>query len=225
MTLHLTKRTLNIVGQNITFELPACQDQLLEFAIENETSGASDSDPYWGSLWETSPKTAAMILHHQWPTRLKMLELGCGIGVTGIAALFAGHDVTFSDHATAAVRLAVHNASLNGFPNAIGKVFDWQQPPESLQYDFVFGSDVLYDAANHQRLLYTMQQMLRVDGIAWLGEAGRANADRFVELASTQGWSVETINAHGERTDVTQHMQFRLYMLKPPGPNACTTDY
>ncbi len=224
MTLHLTKRTLNIVGQNITFEFPASQDQLLEFAIENETSGASDSDPYWGSLWETSPKTAAMILHHQWPTRLKMLELGCGIGVTGIAALFAGHDVTFSDHATAAVRLAVHNAGLNGFHNATGKVFDWQQPPKSLQYDFVFGSDVLYDAANHQRLLYTIQQMLKVDGIAWLGEAGRANADRFVELANTQGWSVETFNQHGERTDITEHMRFRLYMLKPPAPDTCTTE-
>ena len=126
MTLQLTRRTLNILGQNITFELPASQDQLLEFAIASETSGSSDSDPYWGSLWETSPRTAAIILQHQWPTRLKALELGCGIGVTGIAALIAGHDVTFSDHATAAVRLAVHNAGLNGFPNATGKVFDKQ---------------------------------------------------------------------------------------------------
>lgn len=56
MTLQLTKRTLNIVGHNITFELPASEDQLLEIAIESETSGTSDFDPYWGSLWATSPQ-------------------------------------------------------------------------------------------------------------------------------------------------------------------------
>lgn len=225
MTLQLTKRTLKILGQNITFELPASQDQLLEFAIESETLGLSDADPYWGSLWETSPRTAEMILQHQWPTRLKALELGCGIGVTGIAALLAGHEVTFSDHATPAVRLAVHNAGLNGFPNATGNVFDWLQPPKSFQYDFVFGSDLLYDTANHQSLLNTIQQMLRDDGIAWLGEAGRANADRFVKLADTQAWKVETLNEHGERTNAPQHTQFRLYILKkPPIPNACTME-
>ncbi len=221
MTLQLSKRTLNIVGQNITFELPASQDQLLEVAIESETSGASDFDPYWGSLWETSPKMAAMILQHPWPTRLKMLELGCGIGVTGIAALFAGHEVTFSDHATAAVGLALHNAGLNGFPDATGKVFDWQRSPKSFEYDFVFGSDVLYDTAHHQSLLNTIQQMLKDDGIAWIGEGGRANADRFVTLANTQGWNVETIDEHGKRTDAAQHTQFRHYILKPPHPKAC----
>lgn len=224
MTLQLTKRTLNIVGHNITFELPASQDQLLAVAIESETSGASDSDPYWGALWETSPKMAAMILQHQWPKRLKMLELGCGIGVTGIAALFAGHEVTFSDHARAAVRLAVYNAGLNGFQDATGEVFDWQQPSKSFQYDFVFGSDVLYDTAHHQSLLNTVQQMLQDDGVAWIGEAGRANADRFVELANTQGWNVETIDEHGQRTNAAQHTKFRLYILKPPICNACPTE-
>ena len=225
MTLPLTKRMLNIAGQNLTFELPSSQDQLLQIAIESEISGASDSDPYWGSLWETSPKMAAMILQHQWPRRLKMLELGCGIGVTGIAALFAGHEVTFSDHATAAVRLAVYNAGLNGFPEATGEVFDWQQPPTSFQYDFVFGSDVLYDIAHHQSLLNTIQQMLQDDGIAWIGEAGRANADQFVKLANSLDWNVQTIDERGKRTHAVQHTQFRLYILKPPVSKACPTEY
>ena len=220
MTLQLTRRTLHILGRNITFELPASQDQLLEFAIKSETAGSSDADPYWGSLWETSPRTAALILQHQWPSRLKALELGCGIGVTGIAALFAGHEVTFSDHATAAVRLAVNNAGLNGFPNSAGKVFDWRQPPKSSHYDFVFGSDLLYDTSNHQPLLNVIQQMLNADGIAWLGEAGRANADVFMELATTQKWNVETMNESGQRTAAPQHTQFRLYVLKPPVSNS-----
>jgi hypothetical protein len=70
--------------------------------------------------------------------------------------------VTFSDHASAAVELAVRNAALNGFVNATGKVFDWQQPPASFHYDLIIGSDLLYDTANHQSLLNTIQQMLKM---------------------------------------------------------------
>ncbi len=224
MTLQLTRRTLCFAGQKITFELPASEDQLLEAAIANETSGAADSDPYWGALWETSPKTATMILQHQWAGRLKMLELGCGIGVTGIAALFAGHEVTFSDHATPAVRLAVHNAALNGFHNVNGRVFDWQQPPQTVQYDLVFGSDVLYDIAHHQSLLNTIHQTLTEDGIAWIGDAGRANAEKFVSLANAQGWNIETIDEEGKRNNAPKHTQFRLYILKPPYGNARDTE-
>jgi predicted nicotinamide N-methyase len=220
MTLQLTKQTLSIAGHKITFELPASQDQLLEEAIRNKNSGSSDWDPYWGSLWETSPKTAEIILNHQWPSGLKSLELGCGIGVTGIAALIAGHEVTFSDHATAAVKLAISNAGLNGFPSATGTVFDWQQSSASLQYDFVFGSDVLYETVSHQPLLNTIQRMLKVDGIAWIGDAGRTNAERFAELAISQRWNVETNDEHGEPSDAPRHLQFRIYILKPPIPNA-----
>ena len=224
MTLQLVQRTLNIAGHSISFELPASQDQLLEVAIESDISGAADSDPYWGSLWDASPRTAEMVLKHHWPASLKALELGCGVGVTGIAALLAGHDLTFSDHATAAVRLAVHNAALNGFVNATGKVFDWHQPPASCRYDLVFGSDVLYDTAHHQSLLNTIQQMLKNDGIAWLGEAGRANADPFVQLANTQGWNIETIDEYGQQIHAPQHLQFRLYILKPPLASTCAVE-
>lgn len=224
MTLQLVKRTLNIAGHDISFELAASQDQLLEVAIESEISGASDSDPYWGSLWDASPRTAEMVLKHHWPASLNVLELGCGIGVTGIAALLAGHDVTFSDHASAAVELAVRNAALNGFVNATGKVFDWQQPPTSFHYDLIIGSDLLYDTANHQSLLNTIRQMLKVDGAAWLGEPGRACAEPFVQLAGSQGWTIETIDEYFQSVHTPQRMQFRLYLLQPPATNTCAME-
>ena len=67
MTLQLARQTLSIADHEIMIELPFSQDQVLEEAIQCERSGSSDWDPYWGSLWDTSPTTAAMILRHDWP--------------------------------------------------------------------------------------------------------------------------------------------------------------
>lgn len=213
MTLQLARQTLSIADHEIMIELPSSQDQVLEEAIQCERSGSSDWDPYWGSLWATAPKTAAMILRQPWPTRLKALELGCGIGVAGIAALIAGHDVTFADHASSAVRLAVSNAALNGFSNMAGMVFDWQQPTTD-QFDFILASDVLYDAAGHEPLLSTLQAMLSHHGVVWIGDPGRVNAPRFAELAVRHGWCVELLDEFTELCPTPTHMQFRLLVLQ-----------
>lgn len=214
MTLRLTKQTLLIAGRQMTVELPASQDELLEEAIREENSGLSNGDPYWGSLWETAPRTAAMILQHAWPSHLQVLELGCGIGVVGIAGLMAGHAVTFSDHASAAVKLAMSNAALNGFTDAAGVVFDWHQPPTTDQYDLIVASDILYETSSHKPLLDTIQVMLAEHGMVCIGESGRANAENFLEIAEKHGWVIETFNESSQPFQQPQHLQFRMYVLR-----------
>ncbi len=213
MTLQLTRKTLCVAGREIVIELPASQDQLLEEALRREGSGSSDCDPYWGALWETAPGMAALILQHPWLSPLKSLELGCGIGATGIAALIASHDVTFSDRASAAVDLAVSNAALNGFPDAIGIVFDWQRPPTNV-YDFIFASDVLYDVAQHEPLLTTLQSMLSDDGLIWIGDPGREVSLRFAELAVARGWCVEVLDEFAQPYPHPLHTTFRLLSIR-----------
>lgn len=212
MTLQLARQTLSIADHEIIIELPTSQDQVLEEAIQCERTGASDWDPYWGSLWATAPKTAAMILRQTWPSQLKALELGCGIGVVGIAALIAGHDVTFADHAASAVKLAVSNAALNGFADTGGMVFDWKQPA-TLQFDFILASDVLYDVADHEPLLRTLQTMLSDHGVVWIGDPGRVHALCFTELAVRHGWCIESLDEFAQPYPTPVHMQYRLLVL------------
>ena len=213
MTLQLARQTLSIANHEIAVELPSSQDQVLEEAIQGAHSGTPDADPYWGLIWASAPKTAALILRQTWPSRLKALELGCGIGVVGIAALIAGHDVTFADHAPSAVRLAVANAALNGFTDMVGMVFDWKQPTRH-QFDFILASDVLYDHAGHEPLLSTLQAMLSDHGVVWIGDPGRVHALRFAELAVRHGWCVESLNEFAQPVPTLAHMQFRLLVLQ-----------
>ncbi len=212
MNLKVTSQSLSIAGRQIAFDLPADPDEMLQQAIDGEAKGATDWDPYWGLLWAAAPKTAEVILQHQWPKSLRSLELGCGIGLAGIAALIAGLDVTFADHAADAVRMAQSNAAQNGFANAAGLTFDWQQPP-SEQFNFIFGSDILYDSAGHEPLLQTLAAMLSPGGEVWIGDAGRINAPLFVEKAIKAGWSVELRNAMNEPIQNPVHLEYRLIVL------------
>ena len=101
---------------------------LLE-AVDGEAAGDLQTDPYWGLLWDAAPKTAEQILQNAWPQGLTAVELGCGVGLAGIAGLIAGLDVTMTDLVPTAVEMAVNNAAMNGFPSAKGKAIDWRNPP------------------------------------------------------------------------------------------------
>lgn len=213
MTLQFTRQTLSIADHEIVVDLPASHDQLIEEALKQERSGATDWDPYWGMLWTAAPLTATIILRHTWPSRLKVLELGCGLGVTGIAALIAGHEVTFADHASAAVNLAVSNAALNGFADTIGMVFEWQNSLTE-QFDLIIASDVLYDAGVYGPLLNTLQAMLSNRGVVWIGDPGRMTSLGFTDLAIRHGWSVESLDEFAQPCPTPAHMQFRLLVLQ-----------
>lgn len=213
MTLKLQTQNLVIEGHPFSIQLPADQEEVLDLALAGEASGTTDWDPYWGLLWAAAPKTAELILRREWPEKLKAIELGCGIGLTGIAAIKAGLDVTFADHSSAAVSMALENVRLNQLPNARGLTFDWNDPPNET-FDFAFASDVLYDARGHQPLLITLDRILPTDGMAWIGDAGRVNAPKFVALARFHSWDVSIVNDQFQPVSEPAHMSFRMMILK-----------
>ena len=197
----------------MTIRLPASQDELLEEAILSENPLQLSKDPYWGTLWEAAPKTAGAILRDAWKRKLNTLELGCGLGVPGIAALIKGHDVTFSDRSAAAVDLSIANARLNGFDEARGLVFDWNNPPAD-QFELIVASDILYDLESHEPLLMTLQTMLTATGVAWIGDPGRANSLCFAELARQNDWYIDTLDEFAQSNPQPVHAKFRILVIK-----------
>ena len=126
------------------------------------------------------------------PADTRVLELGCGSGLVGIAALACGLDVTFSDYVPLAVDLALENAARNGFPNAKGLVLDWRAVDQTTceRFPLILAADVTYDRSNIDPLLNVLDQMLAPGGEAWFGDAGRSPAEEFVRQAQTAKWSV-----------------------------------
>jgi SAM-dependent methyltransferase len=214
----------NVIVGPRTFRLltPADPDQLLDHLAEPlDKERPHLADPYWAKLWPAATFLAEAVWRLREDRGQKTedsrqqalstngspalapspqpltpcLELGCGCGLVGLAALAAGWQVTFSDYVPQAVELALENAARNGLDGARGLVLDWRDPPSG-QFPFIVASDVTYDRANLAPLLNTLDRMLAPGGEAWLGDAGRGPAADFLRLARGRGWSVSLLDKH-----------------------------
>ena len=177
---------------------PTDPDCLLQ-DLEEPATGAPEHfvDPYWAKIWPAAPLLAAAVLRSPILPGPQALELGCGAGLAGIAALAAGLDVTFSDYVPLAVELAKENAARNGFPGAAGIVLDWNQPAEQ-KFPLILGADVTYDRTHFAPLLNTVEAMLSPGGEAWFGDVGRGPTEEFVRRATERGWIVSRFDVQDQ---------------------------
>jgi predicted nicotinamide N-methyase len=201
-----------------TFRLlvPAEPDAFLEHLEEPVATGQPHlADPYWAKLWPAASDLAAAISRANWEPGMPCLELGCGSGLVGIAALAAGLDVTFSDYIPFTVRLAQENAARNGFAAAKGLVLDWRQPLAE-QWPLIVAADVTYDRTHILPLLDLLDRMLTPGGEAWFGDAGRGPAEEFVSTARNRGWTVKLFNDHDQPASTIKLGEFRRIVLQHP---------
>lgn len=176
---------------------PTDPDALLEHLESPETATQPHfADPYWAKLWPAAPLLAEAIIRNPPPRGTSVLELGCGSGLVGIAALACGLDVTFSDYVPVAVDLALENAARNGFMNAKRMVLDWRSPEGEERFPSIVAADVTYDRTNIDSLLNVLDARLAAGGEAWFGDAGRGPAAEFHNRALDRGWQVSLFDEH-----------------------------
>lgn len=130
--------------------------------------------PYWAYHWAGGLALARFLLDRpEWVRGRRVLDLGAGGGLVGIAAALAGAEAVLAAEIDPAGRAAVRlNAALNGVAIAVleGDVLD-AEPPE---VDLVAVGDLFYDAALAVRVAGWLD-LCRVRGIAVLvGDPRRA---------------------------------------------------
>ncbi|MDA1053977.1 MAG: methyltransferase domain-containing protein [Planctomycetota bacterium] len=207
-----SERAFLLGDRRLCILLPAQPDEFLE-QLEQTAVTARETDPYWAELWPASLSMARIVRASHWPKQARAIELGCGVGVVGLAALLAGLDVAFTDHVELAVATAVENAHRNGFTNAQGCVLDWAQPPRE-QYPIILASDVLYDRELHAPLLHAIEALLADGGECWLGDPGRSAAEVFLQQARLTGWKLRMLDEEGRDAARLKLGEFRLLVLR-----------
>ena len=79
--------------------------------IDDAAADPEQNLPYWAELWPSGVALAAKIARDPAIVRgRRVLELGCGLGVTAIAALRAGADLLVTDYSPEALALCSLNA-------------------------------------------------------------------------------------------------------------------
>jgi predicted nicotinamide N-methyase len=147
-------------------------------ALLDEDAFARDEFlPYWAELW---PAATALAVALPDVAGLRVVELGCGLGLPSLVAAARGADVTASDWAEDAIELLRENAARNGLALR-AEVRDWREPwPE--RFDVAIAADVLYEHRNVEPLLERLRELAP---IAYVGLAGRPYEAEFLGKAGS----------------------------------------
>ncbi len=197
-----TSRTIDVGFRTFELWLPADPDELLEDPEVLAANQRDDYMPYWSYLWPSAVNMAACLAGANWPDDAKILELGSGVGLVGLAATARGWDVTLSDYDETALTACRINAARNGLGEIPTLRLDWRSPLAQ-RFDVILGCEVIYERRDHAPLIRLLQQMLAEDGVCWLGDPCRSQAPRFCEDATTAGFDV-TVRQHAERFQIVE---------------------
>ncbi len=169
---------------------------------------ADEYIPYWTDLWAAGRMLAKVVLREDWSKHGRdVLEIGCGLGLGGIAALACRLNVTFSDVDATAVRFALANAKLNGHANAQGLPLDLRSPPD-LRFPVILASDVMYEQRLVEPVATFIKAVLAPGGTAFVTDPDRYSSRSFKWVCGEAGLAVVTSFVRagepgGERTKGT----------------------
>jgi predicted nicotinamide N-methyase len=156
---------------------PANSDDL----IREEDFVKDERLPYWADVWPSSIILAGKLLEREGQGR-SALELGCGVGLSTLAATSAGFDVLSTDYYQDALDVTRANVFRNLGKSARTLLVDWRHVPKDLgTFDLVFASDVLYEKEYALLLPIILCRVLAPGGVALIADPGRVAAPMFVE--------------------------------------------
>lgn len=162
--------------------------------------------PYWAELWDSSFGMASFLVE-QWAAcgrqesavariarramtasqPAKVLDLGCGMGLTGTIAARLGGRVLFADLETPALLFAELN-SLPDAPRCRTRKVNWQTDRLDERFDLILGADIVYDRSQWAFLEPFFDAHLAPGGGILLGEPGRSSGEEFEPWIVARGW-------------------------------------
>jgi predicted nicotinamide N-methyase len=184
--LELIEETIDVAGRRLRLRRPPDPEALLdEEAFEHE-----EFLPYWAELWPSGVALAEAVASR--PVRgLRVLELGCGLGLPSLVAAAGGAEVIATDWAPDAIELLRENAAANTLRLRI-EIVSWDEPEQLVReapFDLVLAADVLYERRNADRLLELLPAL---GPEILLADPARPHTERFLEAASAS-WRIETV--------------------------------
>ncbi len=162
---------ITVAGVRLELPRPSSPEAL----IDEEAFAVDEFLPYWAELW---PATRALAEALPDVHGLRVVELGCGLGLPSLVAAAKGAYVTATDWSHDAIELLRENATRNGLELRM-EVRDWREPWDD-RFDLALAADVLYERRNVQPVL---ERLRTLAPLALVGLAGRPYEASFLERA------------------------------------------
>lgn len=155
-----------------------------------ERAGISSAAwPIFGVVWPAGIALAQEMSHFAF-AGMKILEVGCGIGLSSLVLQRHGADITASDYHPLAEEFLRFNSDLNGLPPIKFHNAPWAGPNPLLgRFDLIVGSDLLYERGHPAQLSVFLACHTESAAQVILADPGRSQCGQFSNQMSSAGYS------------------------------------
>lgn len=139
--------------------------------------------PYWCEIWPSAAAIARLWRRLGSLEGARVLDLGCGLGLPGIAAARQGAAVTFFDRQADALSFAEWNARRLGAPTSrVDSVCgQFGEAIPSSPFGLIAMADVTYRRSAHAALLQQLDGALAADGVIVHADPLRDESAAFLD--------------------------------------------
>lgn len=190
-------RKINVRIGKDSYTIRALSDKQQYADPDGAAERAGISSATWslfGQLWPASRALAKKMSKTDVEGR-RILEIGCGLGLSSLVLQRRGADITASDYHPLAEPFLDYNARLNNLPPITYHDLPWELPaPELGQFDLIIGSDILYERDHAEILARLIQRHARPRSEVVITCPGRGYRGRFSRALKAQGYRLTKKN-------------------------------
>lgn len=143
-----TVSTVTLRIGTLDYQVRSLSDRRQFFDPAGQAEGLGISSATWPLFGVTWPAGIALAEEmSDFPIAGKrILEVGCGLGLSSLVLQRRGADITASDYHPLAEEFLHHNCALNDLPPIPFVLAPWKGPNPGLgRFDLIVGSDLLYE--------------------------------------------------------------------------------
>jgi SAM-dependent methyltransferase len=197
-----------VAGRTIKVARPTDPDRFLDDPVVLDWNRRDDYMPYWAYLWPGAYLLAEAVGQECWgepPADAGpplVLEIGCGLGLAGLAALARGARVLFTDYDQAPLRFVERSAVENGFNRSSFEagLLDWRDLPEE-RFPVILGADVIYESPLVPLVANLLRELLSPGGVGLIATPYRVSAEAFPSAVAAVGLTCRAEAARARAED------------------------
>ena len=153
--------------------------------------------PLFGTVWPSSLVLAKLMATADIKA-LRILELGCGIGLASLVLNHRDANIVASDQHPSVNEFLQFNVHLNGDAPIAFRHADWNNPAPLGQFDLIIGSDLLYEAQHVQLLADTIVCNAAPKASLILVDPGRGHLNRLTKQLSERRFDCSKRLVHSD---------------------------
>lgn len=184
-------------GVSVSYvRVPRLEDLVDREALLRED--AVPEPPYWAHLWIGAFALARFVIDRLGEGALRhgsVLDLGCGLGLTGLVAARLGADVWFADSEEAPLRFVRESLRRGHLAGHVERV-DFVRDDMDRRFDVILGAEIVYAPEAYGPLADFLDRHLAPEGILLLTDAFRSDATTFFERLRGLGFDGERHGVH-----------------------------